>query len=132
VHGGSVRNWPLRREALSRGANLYTRAALGLGVHDATAGFRAYRREVLDKIDLDEVTSQGYCFQVDLTLRAVSTGFQVAEVPIEFVEREQGVSKMSGEIVREALVQVTVWGARRRTAQARAGLARRRDGRWQR
>ncbi len=132
VRGGSVRNWPLRRQALSRGANVYTRAALGLGVHDATAGFRAYRREVLEKIDLAEVTSQGYCFQVDLTLRAVTTGFVVAEVPIEFVEREQGVSKMSGEIVREALQQIVVWGARRRTAQVQQALVRRRDGRWHR
>ncbi len=132
VPGGSVRNWPLRRQALSRGANLYARIALGLGVQDATAGFRAYRREVLEKLELAEVTSQGYCFQVDLTLRAVTTGFSVAEVPIEFVEREQGVSKMSGAIVREALVQIVVWGVRRRADQARAGLARRREGRWHR
>jgi len=132
VPGGSVRNWPLPRQALSRGANLYTRAALGLAVHDATAGFRAYRREVLEKIDLDDVTSQGYCFQVDLTLRAVAAGYQVVEIPIEFVEREQGVSKMSGAIVREALVQIVVWGVRRRTGQARAALGRRREGRWHR
>lgn len=130
VRGGSVRNWPLRREGLSRGANLYTRAALGVPVRDSTAGFRAYRREVLEKIPLDEVRSQGYCFQVDLTLRALAAGFEVREVPIEFVEREQGVSKMSGDIVREALVQVTVWGARRRAGQAREALARRREGRW--
>jgi dolichol-phosphate mannosyltransferase len=130
VRGGSVRNWPLRREGLSRGANLYTRAALGIPVRDSTAGFRAYRREVLEKIALDEVRSQGYCFQVDLTLRALAAGFEVREVPIDFVEREQGTSKMSGDIVREALVQIVVWGVRRRGEQVREAVARSREGRW--
>jgi dolichol-phosphate mannosyltransferase len=106
-------NWPKRRELLSRGANTYVRAALRLGVRDATAGFRAFRRETLERIDLDDVQSQGYCFQIDLTRRAVAAGCRVVEVPIEFVEREHGVSKMSGEIVREALWRVTVWGAAR-------------------
>ena len=113
VPGGRVANWPKRRELLSRGANTYVRAALRLGVRDATAGFRAFRRETLERIDLDGVQSQGYCFQIDLTRRAVAAGCRVVEVPIEFVEREHGVSKMSGEIVREALWRVTVWGAAR-------------------
>jgi dolichol-phosphate mannosyltransferase len=113
VPGGRVVNWPKRREVLSRGANTYVRAALRLGVRDATAGFRAFRRETLERIDLDGVQSQGYCFQIDLTRRAVASGCRVVEVPIEFVEREHGVSKMSGEIVREALWRVTVWGAAR-------------------
>ena len=113
VPGGSVVNWPRSRELLSRGGNTYVRVALGLQLRDATGGFRAFRRETLDKLDLDAVASQGYCFQVDLARRAVSQGLRVVEVPIEFVEREHGVSKMSGAIVREALWRVTVWGLAR-------------------
>ena len=113
VPGGSVVNWPRSRELLSRGGNTYVRVALGLRLRDATGGFRAFRRETLDKLDLDAVASQGYCFQVDLARRAVSQGLRVVEVPIEFVEREHGVSKMSGSIVREALWRVTVWGLAR-------------------
>jgi dolichol-phosphate mannosyltransferase len=114
VPGGKVVNWPKRREALSRGATLYTRMALGLPVHDATAGFRAYRREVLEKIDLEAVASQGYCFQIDLSARTWRAGFRIAEVPITFAERERGQSKMSSNIIREALWRVTVWGAQAR------------------
>lgn len=114
VPGGRVVNWPRSREALSRGGNAYTRAMLGMPVRDATAGFRAYRAEVLRGVDLASVDSQGYCFQVDLTRRALAAGFRVVEVPITFVEREQGVSKMSRAIVAEALAQVTVWGIRQR------------------
>ena len=110
VPGGSVVNWPRSRELLSRGGNTYARVMLGIGLRDATGGFRAFRRETLDKLDLDNVASQGYCFQVDLARRAVKAGCRVREVPIEFVERELGVSKMSGSIVREALWRVTVWG----------------------
>ena len=117
VPGGRVDNWPRRRELLSRGANTYVRVALRLGVRDATAGFRAFRRETLERIDLDGVQSQGYCFQIDLTRRVVAAGCRIVEVPIEFVEREHGVSKMSGEIVREALWRVTVWGAARTTGR---------------
>jgi dolichol-phosphate mannosyltransferase len=125
VPGGQVRNWPKSRQALSRGGNIYTRLALGIDVHDATGGYRAYRRTVLEGIDLDSVASQGYCFQVDLAWRAVQAGFRVAEVPITFVEREHGESKMSGGIVREALLKVTEWGAVHRAGQLR-GLIRRR------
>jgi dolichol-phosphate mannosyltransferase len=110
VTGGAVRNWPKRRWALSWTANTYSRLALGIGVHDITAGYRAYRREVLETIDLDRVDSKGYCFQIDLTWRTVSNGFTVVEVPITFTERELGVSKMSGSNIREALVKVTRWG----------------------
>ena len=123
VDGGTVRNWPRRRWALSWTANTYTRVALGIGVHDITAGYRAYRREVLEAIDLDGVDSKGYCFQIDLTWRTVSNGFEIVEVPITFTERELGVSKMSGSNIREALVKVTRWGIRGRTPTARAARA---------
>jgi dolichol-phosphate mannosyltransferase len=125
VAGGTVVNWPLSRELLSRSANLYTRVALGISVRDATGGYRAYRRTVLDSIDLTDVASQGYCFQVDLAWRAVLAGFRVVEVPITFVDRERGESKMSATIVREALWRVTQWGARHRVDQVRRALRRR-------
>jgi len=105
VEGGTVRNWPWRRLALSRTANTYARVLLGVGVRDITAGYRAYRREVLEKIDLAAVDSKGYCFQIDLTWRAISAGFGVLEVPITFKERELGVSKMSGSNIREAMAK---------------------------
>jgi dolichol-phosphate mannosyltransferase len=114
VPGGSVVNWPRRREVLSRGGNLYSRLALGVKLNDITGGYRAYRREVLEALPLDAVASQGYCFQVDLAWRAVQQGFTVVEVPITFTEREIGESKMSGGIVREALLLVTKWGVRNR------------------
>lgn len=114
VPGGTVVNWPRSREALSRGGNLYTRVALGIPLRDATGGFRAYRTSALEKFDLAGVQSQGYCFQVDLAWRAVRTGARVVEVPITFVERERGESKMSRGIVAEALWRVTVWGVRDR------------------
>jgi dolichol-phosphate mannosyltransferase len=110
VPGGKVVNWPTSREFLSRGANVYTRMMLGVPVRDATAGFRAYRAATLEKIDLSDVESQGYCFQVDLTLRTVRNGLCVTEVPITFVERTSGASKMSRGIVAEALWRITVWG----------------------
>jgi dolichol-phosphate mannosyltransferase len=122
VPGGRVVNWPKRRQFLSRGGNTYTRWALGLPLRDATGGFRAFRRTTLEGIDLPSVTSQGYCFQVDMARRTVDRGFRVAEVPITFVEREYGESKMSGAIVREALLRVTQWGAIRRLDQARSLL----------
>ena len=124
VRGGAVQNWPLRRKLLSRGGNLYTQLALGIGLHDATGGFRAYRRAVLEALDVDSIASQGYCFQVDLAWRAVRAGFSVDEVPITFAERERGQSKMSGDIVREALSSVTVWGLQHRRTQLSAAAAR--------
>lgn len=114
VPGGTVVNWPKSREALSRGANVYVRMMLGIGVHDATAGFRAYRAATLRAIDLDQVESQGYCFQVDLTLRTAEQGFRIREVPITFTERARGASKMSQSVVLEALWRVAQWGVARR------------------
>ncbi len=112
VPGGEVVDWPASRRWLSRGGNAYTRLALGLPVRDATGGYRAYRAQVLKDIDLADVHSQGYCFQVDLVWRAWRRGYRVEEVPITFVERQVGNSKMSRAIVAEALWRVTVWGAR--------------------
>jgi dolichol-phosphate mannosyltransferase len=128
VTGGSVSDWPATRMALSRGGNTYVRIALGLGLHDATGGFRAFRRGLLESIDLTTIASHGYCFQVDLAWRAVRQGATVVEVPITFVERLHGSSKMSGSIVREALWRVTQWAVALRWQQARAlvGAARRR------
>ena len=123
VRGGEVRNWPWTRRLLSRGGNTYTRLVLGIGVHDATAGYRAFSAHALRTLPLADVASAGYCFQVDLAWRASLAGLRVVEVPVTFVEREAGASKMSGGIVREALWRVTVWGARRRlqpAARARA------------
>jgi dolichol-phosphate mannosyltransferase len=127
VDGGAVANWPRHRELLSRGGNAYARLALGIPVRDATGGFRAFKAATLQGLDLDDVASQGYCFQVDLAWRAVQRGFRVQEVPITFVERELGASKMNRAIVAEALWRVTVWGARKRTRQvlAAAHLAER-------
>ena len=119
VPGGRVVNWPRSRQLLSRGGNTYVRLMLGLAVRDATGGFRAFRRATLERLALDDVSSHGYCFQVDLAWRAVRGGFTVTEVPIAFVERERGTSKMSGAIVREALWRVTVWGVRHRAGQLR-------------
>lgn len=110
VPGGKTVNWPFSRELLSRGANTYVRLVLGIPVRDATAGFRAYRAATLEKIGLDDVESQGYCFQVDLTLRTVRQGLRVTEIPITFVERTVGSSKMSRKIIFEAFWRIAVWG----------------------
>jgi len=117
VRGGKVVNWPKSREALSRGANSYARLMLGLGVRDATAGFRAYRASTLEKISLSRVESAGYCFQIDLTIRVAQAGLKIVEVPITFVEREHGASKMSSSIMLEAFLRVAQWGAARRLRQ---------------
>ena len=114
VPGGSVVNWPWHRRALSRGGNLYTRALLGMGVRDATAGFRLHRREALEAVHLERVQSLGYVFQVELVHRVLEAGLRVVEVPIEFVERERGDSKMTPEVARESLVRITRWGLRQR------------------
>ncbi|MGI8875504.1 MAG: polyprenol monophosphomannose synthase [Egibacteraceae bacterium] len=110
VPGGRVLDWPPRRLALSRGGNRYVRLVTGLPVADATAGFRAYRRAVLEEVDLGTVSSDGYGFQVEMALRAWQTGFRVVEVPITFTERRDGASKMSRAIVAEAVLSVARWG----------------------
>jgi dolichol-phosphate mannosyltransferase len=117
VPGGSVVNWPASRRVLSQGGSLYTRLALGIPTRDATGGYRAYRASALEALDLSTVESNGYCFQIDLLWRALQRGLVVREVPITFVEREAGTSKMSGRIVREALLNVARWGAAHRWAQ---------------
>lgn len=132
IAGGEVVNWPKSREYLSRGGNLYTRIALDVPLHDATGGYRVFRASTLRALELHNVASQGYCFQVDMARRCVQSGLRVTEVPITFVEREFGTSKMNGSIVREALWRVTVWGAQERAAKARAAVRRRRDSRAQR
>lgn len=111
--GGAVANWPRHREWLSRAANTYARFLLRLPVRDSTAGYRAFRASALRALDLAHVESRGYCFQIDLTRRAVDAGLTVAEVPITFVDRIAGRSKMSGAIVVEAMLRVTGWGIRR-------------------
>jgi dolichol-phosphate mannosyltransferase len=117
VRGGRTVNWSPLRKAISRGGNAYVRLALRLPVHDATAGYRAYRRQVLEALPVAAVESNGYCFQVEMAHRTWQEGFRVLEVPIVFTERAAGVSKMSRQIVAEALWRVTVWalsGGRRR------------------
>jgi len=126
VPGGSVENWPLHRLALSRGGNLYTRLALGIRIKDATGGFRAFRSDALQTIDLTSVASHGYCFQVDLLWRALERGLRVVETPITFTERVAGESKMSGSIVRESLSRVTRWGLERRVREVRELVVRHR------
>ncbi len=124
VPGGTVLNWPMSRHVLSRGANTYTRLVLGIPLRDATGGFRAYRAPLLRTLALDDIASQGYCFQVDMAWRTVRQGARVVEVPITFVERELGTSKMSRAIVVEALVSVTRWGIAERSRRV-AGAFRR-------
>jgi dolichol-phosphate mannosyltransferase len=125
VQGGSIVNWPLHRELLSRGGNLYTRALLGINVRDATAGFRLFRRTTLERIGLEEISSHGYVFQADLAFRTLRAGLRVVEVPIEFVERERGESKMSRQIAAESLRLITRWGVKERARQVREVLGRR-------
>jgi dolichol-phosphate mannosyltransferase len=110
VPGGTVVNWPKSREFLSKGANIYNRIMLGVRVKDATGGFRVYRAATLRKIDLNGIESAGYCFQIDMTLRVLQGGMQIKEVPITFVERERGASKMSNSVIIEAFTRVARWG----------------------
>lgn len=110
VPGGGVVDWPARRELLSRGGNRYVRLMTGLPLSDATSGFRAYRRELVEALDLGSVRSDGYAFQVETALRAWRLGFAVRELPITFTERRHGASKISRAIVREAVLRVAAWG----------------------
>lgn len=117
VKGGSIVNWPASRVLISKAGSLWTRIWLGIPVKDATGGFNAYRATTLRGMNLSEVASAGYCFQIDLVWRAIKHGFKVVEVPIEFVEREFGDSKMSRNIVIEALIRTTLWGVEYRLGQ---------------
>jgi dolichol-phosphate mannosyltransferase len=110
VPGGTVVNWPASRKFLSAGANTYTRAMLGVRTKDATGGFRVYHAETLRKIDLSTIESAGYCFQIDMTLRVLQGGMKITEVPITFVERERGASKMSRTVIFESFGRVAQWG----------------------
>jgi dolichol-phosphate mannosyltransferase len=121
VPGGSIPNWSLPRRVLSRGGNIYADLALGLGVRDSTAGFRAYAATVLRRIDVGSVRAGGYGFQIEMTYRAIGVGAKVREVPIRFVDRELGTSKMSTSTVVEALALVTWWGVKRVAARLSGG-----------
>lgn len=129
VPGGSVVNWPWTRKALSVGGNLYARLALGIPVRDVTAGYRVFRRTTLEAIDLASVESSGYCFQADLAWRTVQAGLRVVEVPIEFVERVQGESKMDRAVATESLRRITRWGVAERARQVRGVVSRARAAR---
>lgn len=124
VPGGSVVNWPRSREWLSRGGNFYVRRLLGVHIKDATAGFRVFRASALRAIDLDSVQSMGYVFQTDLAWRCLQADLTVAEVPIEFIERERGNSKMTGNVAAESLKRITIWGLAQRRHQLAGALGR--------
>lgn len=119
VPGGSIPDWPFHRRALSRWGNRYAAAMLGLDVADTTAGFRAYRADMVRKLELDTVSTDGYGFQIDMTYRVTRAGGRIIEVPISFTERVRGKSKMSGRIIVEALAAVTWWGMRDRVKRTR-------------
>lgn len=136
VRGGTVVNWPVSRKVLSVGGNVYVKVMLGMSVNDATGGYRVYRSSALRSMDLGSVESQGYGFQVDMTWRAVRAGLTVVEVPIRFVERVVGESKMSGNIVQEAMLNVTKWAVTHRVealrGRARSARTRRQEAAWHR
>ena len=124
VRGGRVINWPANRKAVSMAGNAYIKVLLGMPVNDATAGYRVYRADTLRTIGLDRVQSAGYVFQTDLTVRTVRAGLTVVEIPITFIEREIGDSKMDGDVVRESMTRITGWGISHRRAQVRRLLER--------
>lgn len=124
VPGGSIPDWTLLRRLLSRGGNLYADIMLGLGVRDSTAGFRAYAASLLQRVDLDSVRADSYGFQIEMTYRALEAGATVKEVPIRFVDRALGTSKMSTYTVAEALLLVSWWGAQRVLSKAAGSIGR--------
>jgi dolichol-phosphate mannosyltransferase len=124
IPGGSIVNWPKSREALSRGGNLYVRLLLGIPVRDATAGYRLFRRATLEKIDIDQVRSTGYVFQTDMAYRTLQAGLRVVEVPIEFIERVRGDSKMSPDVATESLKSIRKLGLGERARQEKRRLRR--------
>jgi dolichol-phosphate mannosyltransferase len=113
VPGGKVINWPKSRQLLSQGGNIYARLMLGFKIGDSTGGYRAYRSNALKQIDLKEIDSQGYCFQVDMVRRLLEKKLSITEVPITFTERTIGSSKMSKNIVIEAFLRIGLWGIQR-------------------
>jgi len=113
IPGGKTENWSKSRELLSRAANLYARAMVGLGVKDSTAGFRIYSASMLKRLNMESIKSEGYSFQIEMTRAVHKLGGKIIEVPITFRERENGVSKMSKKIVGEAMILVTLWGLKR-------------------
>jgi len=129
VSGGSVVNWPLSRKVLSVGGNLYARLLLGIPLRDVTAGYRVFRRTTLEAVDLASVQSAGYIFQTDLAFRTLRAGLRVVEVPIEFVERVRGESKMSRDVATESLRRITSWGLRERRRQVADVFSKARRGR---
>lgn len=120
VPGGSTPGWPLHRRLLSRYGNRYTAACLRLGIRDATGGFRAYRASTLERIDIDSTRANGYAFQSEVALRMVQAGLRLEEIPITFVDREYGTSKMSVRIMAESMARVTTWGVRSRLGRSPA------------
>ena len=112
VKGGAVRNWSKGRKLLSRVANKYAKLMLGIRINDVTAGLRVYTAAILKEIDLSTVRSQGYCFQIEMTRKVLALNGKIKEVPITFIEREFGMSKMNIKIVCEAMLRVTLWGLR--------------------
>lgn len=125
VPGGGVIGWPLWRKFISRGGSAYARFALGVPVRDMTGGYRAFTAEALERIDLDGVLSQGYCFQIDMLWHAQVAGLRIKEVPITFPERERGNSKMSSGIVVEAMLRVTGWAIGSLPARLRRAFTKR-------
>lgn len=126
VPGGRIKNWGRVRRALSLGGNLYARLWLGFSIKDSTSGFRAYRTEALSNLDLDAIRSEGYAFQIEMARRVYRSGGRIVEVPITFIDRAAGTSKMSRRIVLEALVSVAAWGMRDRLGGRPASPAARR------
>lgn len=121
VPGGSTPGWPLHRRMLSKYGNRYTAGVLRLGIKDATGGFRAYRSTTLERIDIDSTRANGYAFQSEVALRMVHAGLRLEEIPITFVDREYGTSKMSVKIMAESMARVTTWGVKDRLAGRRRG-----------
>lgn len=110
VADGGIENWSKFREYLSKGANAYANILLSLGIKDVTSGFRIYDAELLQRMDIATIKSDGYCFQIEMTRRALARGATVGEIPITFIERAHGVSKMSFSIALEAVLRITAWG----------------------
>ena len=110
VADGAIENWSKFREYLSKGANAYANAVLSLGIKDTTSGLRIYNADLLKRMEISTIRSEGYCFQIEMTRRAIARGGSIGEIPITFIERAHGVSKMSFAIALEAIFRITSWG----------------------